>query len=122
MTVSAKLDALRAAVPGCALAAFGDVDAQLVLRSSAQSPWSQDKLDELCKSGARQIRLRAALNPDAVTPREAVIATPQDVRVYVAAPAPAGDVLCCVCRSGVETGQVLRHAKAALSELTGRDQ
>ncbi len=125
MTVSEQLDALRADIPGCVLAAFGDVAAQLVLRSSADSPWSQEKLDDLCRTGARQFALSDALTGFRAAPegmREAIVATRRDVRVFVAAPAPAGDILCCVCRSSAQTGQVVHKARTALSELMGREQ
>ncbi|MEX0285263.1 MAG: hypothetical protein AB3N23_11690 [Paracoccaceae bacterium] len=125
MTVGGHLDTLRASLPGCTLVAYGDVSAQLVLRTSTDSAWPQEKLDDLCKSGARQFGLVDAMSPfrqSANPTREAIVTTRRDVRVYVGAPGAAGDVLCCVCRSGIDTDHVIHEARAALSNLLDRDQ
>ncbi len=120
MTLSAQLDALRADLPGCCLVAYGDAKAQLVLRSSSDSAWPQEKLDDMCKTGSRQFHLADAMAPFRKGPhahREAIVATRRDIRVYVGAEAPASDMLCCVCRSGADTAQVLSLARLTLLQV-----
>ena len=123
MSLTAQLDTIRSALPGCVLAAYGDSTAKLVLRSSADRPWPQERLDDLCKTASRTLDLSDRLSPKRGQPghlREAVVATGKDVRIYVGA--PAGDLLCCVCRAGADTQQAAQTARAALAELMGQDQ
>lgn len=123
MSLTAQLDTIRSAMPGCVLAAYGDSNAKLVLRSSADRPWPQERLDDLCKTASRTLDLFDRLSPKRRQPghlREAVVARGNDVRIYVGA--PAGDLLCCVCRAGADTQQAAQTVRAALAKLMGQDQ
>ena len=104
MSVVEKLDALRAAAPGCSLAAFGDLRTRLVLRASAARPWPQERLDELCVQAARCF---AAADSAAVTGHfgagarldEAVLLDGRELRLFLRSPADESDLVCVVCRS-----------------------
>lgn len=122
--VTRQLDGLRDRLPGCVLAAYGDVSAQLVLRSSADAPWPQEKLDDLCKSGARQFALADRLAPhrDTDQPRTAVVATRKDVRVYVGGGQASSDLLCCVCSAGTATDPVVEAVQALMAEFMEQEK
>lgn len=123
MSLVDKLDALRAAAPGCSLAAFGDLHARLVLRSSALRPWPQERLDELCAQAARCF---AAADDPAVTSHfasgsgrldEAILLDPTDIRLFLRSPQDEADLICVVVDSVEDFDRVAGPARETVQSL-----
>lgn len=115
MNLSDRLDGLRQEVPGCALVSFGDISTGLALRTSATMPHKQDYLEEMLQQAARNFAFS-----DFVTEGNdrVVVATADDVRVFVRSVVGTPDVLCCVCDSATAADQVARSARKLLTEMS----
>ncbi|MCA0869800.1 hypothetical protein LCL97_03085 [Seohaeicola saemankumensis] len=125
MSISAHLDGLRSAVPGCSLVAFGDLDARLVLRASSDRPRPQEQLDELCMQAASLLSntagetvMQRVFGETGEIPIEAVVLTPDDVRVYVRSAAEQSDVLCCLCDSAMDAEGAIAAARRVLNKIS----
>lgn len=115
MDFSARLDALREELPGCTLVTFGDVSTGLALRTSASRRYRQEYLEEVLQQARQNFGLS-----DMVTDKNdlVVIATPDELRIFVRMGADNPDVVCCVCEFTSEVGQVVRSAQRLLSEMS----
>ena len=115
MTLSDRLDDLRREVPGCTLVSFGDISTGLALRTSASKQHKQDYLEEILEQAARNFALSDSMAPghDRV-----VVATPDEVRIFVRSSAGNTDVVCCVCDNAAEVGHIARSAQKILSEMS----
>lgn len=123
MSIVEKLDSLRAAAPGCSLAAFGDLNTRLVLRTSAARPWPQERLDELCMQAARCF---ASADSPGVAEHfldegeridQAILLEPSEVRLFLRAPEEESDLLCVVCHSVGDFERVERLARDTVRTL-----
>lgn len=119
MTIDRHLADLRAALPGCALVAYGDLSAKLMLRTNADTAWPQEQLDALCKTAGARFDLAAAVSDAGPGPRHAVVMTARDTRVFVGSDSDDADLLACVCHGAADTEVILKHATAALQDITG---
>ncbi len=122
MSVGSYLDTLRAEVPACRLAAFGDIHTAMILRVSAERNWTQERLDALCRKAVDLLDGPVAISAieafDMNSPAEQAIAmSAKDMRVFVRAGKGDADMVCCVCDLGADAGIVSRAAKAALAEI-----
>jgi len=103
MNVTARLDKLRATLPGCSLVVFGDLFSQITLCVSSQDKHPQEQLDALCVSAGVMLdgnvaqSAAAALGmPDRHALTRAVVLGPLFQHVYLRSPVDPADVLCCV--------------------------
>ena len=109
MTLSDRLDEMREALPGCSLVSLGDLQTGLALRCSSTGHYKQDYLDTLL---AQAMQCFAACDavaaPDRPSGDSAIVATPDDVRIYVRSARCRSDVLCFVCadHQGHDTAQL----------------
>ncbi|MCR9140543.1 MAG: hypothetical protein NXI27_31640 [Alphaproteobacteria bacterium] len=114
MTLSDRLDELRHAVPGCKLASFGDLSTGLALRTSASSLYKQDYLEEVLRQASRSFSLSDLMTDDNEL---AVVATPDEVRIFVRSKAANSDVICCVCETVSDIPLVAQSARRILTEM-----
>ena len=115
MSLSDRLDELRRDVPGCALVSFGDISTGLALRTSASRQHKQDYLEEVMQQAARNFALSDTMSKDNDM---VVVATPDEVRIFVRSSAGNSDVLCCVCDSVAELDHVARAAQRILTDMS----
>lgn len=123
MNIVNQLDAVRTAASGCSLVAFGDLRTRLVLRVSAETPWPQERLDELCAQGADCFAkadgtvLQEHFGGPGGTGRShrAIVLGPSDIRLFLRAENDETDMVCCICRSPADLAAVESAARAALS-------
>ena len=127
MDIAERLETLRDAAPGCALVAFGDLGARLVLRSSAAVQHPQEYFDQLCAQAEHGFLLQDALSAQ-ITPRpmataEVFVVTPQETRMYIRSPDAgqdtASDALLCVCDCETTARSLLPPATTLLRDLVG---
>ena len=115
MTLSDRLDQLRQEVPGCTLVSFGDISTGLALRTSASCSHKQDYLEEVLHQAAQSFALSDLMTEgnDLI-----VVATPDEVRIFVRSAAGNSDVVCCVCQSAAEVPLVARCAQKILCDMS----
>jgi hypothetical protein len=121
--IAARLDKLRADTPGLRLAAYGDLGARLILRSSSDTGWPQDRLDELClqaeahfaRSGAGALATLAG--DDGWTPVQAIALTPGEARVFLRGNGEDTALLCCICDVGPDIDATVAAAGRVLRDI-----
>ncbi|MEO1138466.1 MAG: hypothetical protein AAFW87_03320 [Pseudomonadota bacterium] len=115
MTLSDRLDELRHEVHGCTLVSFGDISTGLALRTSASRHYKQDYLEEILRQASQNFALSDLMTEgnDLV-----VVATPDEVRIFVRSTAGNSDVVCCVCESASEIPRVAQSAQKLLNEMS----
>ena len=114
MTLSDRLDELRQAVPSCTLASFGDISTGLALRTSASRLYKQDYLEEVLRQAAQNFELSDLMAEDNDL---VVVATPDEVRVFVRSNAGNSDIMCCVCENASDIPLVAQSAQKILTEM-----
>ncbi|NVK12799.1 MAG: hypothetical protein HWE35_01340 [Rhodobacteraceae bacterium] len=119
MTLARQLDALRQFEPGCRLAAFGDLGASIVLRSSSGSGHPQEYLDDLCQQARRGfLALDAAVQAGgaAVAPADDVLLlAPGEARLFLRATDGSGDAVLCVCEDADAAARLAASARQLLA-------
>ena len=115
MTLADKLEALRQDVPGCTLASFGDIASGLALRTSASRPHKQDYLEQILHQAARTFALSDASGQD---DDRVLVATPDEVRIFVRCSNGSSDIVCCVCDDATALDHAARSARKILSDMS----
>lgn len=115
MNLSDRLDEMRTEVPGCALVSFGDISTGLALRTSASSKYKQDYLEEIFQQATRNFALSDVMSEgnDRV-----IVATPDELRIFVRTDTGNSDVVCCVCDGSTDIALVARSARKILSDMS----
>lgn len=123
MTLSDRLDRMRQDIAGCTLASFGDLRTGLALRSSASRPFKQDFLEVLLREAACHFDASDTICEGAAgvggARHHLIVATPQDVRIFVRSPVNASDVVCCLCAGAEAIPQVTDHAIGIFQDMSG---
>jgi len=118
VTVADCLEALRSDIPGCQVAAFGDVAARLILKASHDAAMSREKLDGLCAEAARCFAMTVGTGDPKAATQDSIVMTAQDMRVYMRAQGRA-DFICLLCTLDSNPEEVVPKGVAALSQLAG---
>jgi len=112
MNIAAKLDDLRMLAPNCDLVGFGDLRAQIILRTSSNRKSPQEYLDEICRQARQGFAAQDILaRIDGHKPElhnSLVTLAGGETRIMVRTNRDADDMLFCVCRTpdvawGLET-------------------
>ena len=124
MTLSLQLDALRQTAKGCRLAAFGDLGASIVLRSSSAASHPQEYLDGLCQQARLGFLLLdaavAAGDPQSAAPADDVlILAPGEARVFIRAADGSDDAVLCGCSDAASAGRLAAPARSRLAAMAG---
>ncbi|MFY0661541.1 MAG: hypothetical protein JXR15_13705 [Shimia sp.] len=118
MTVADCLDALRSDIPGCQVAAFGDVAAHLILKASHDAAVPRERLDGLCGEAARCFAASESLGDPKAATQDSIVLTAQDMRIYVRAQGRA-DFICVLCPLDCDPEIVVPKSIAALTKMAG---
>lgn len=121
MKIEAHLDRLRKSQPGCHLAAYGDLSAKLILRSSADRACPREDLDRLGDKAAMAASVldQVAL-PDEYEPAHCgaafAVFTLRDTQLCARAGQDGNDLICAVFQPAhdIEAG-LIAVGKAAES-------
>ena len=125
VTLAAKLEALRQGEGGCRLAAFGDLGASIVLRSSGSDSHRQEHLDELCQQARRGFVLLDSVLAAEEYPEpglienDILVLVPGEARVFVRAADGSGDAVLCVCDNAAVANRLIRPAQNLLASIAG---
>ena len=116
MGVAEELDDLRGAFEACRIAAFADIDAQLVLVSSSAKKARRETLDKLCAEAAGIFRDSKVPSPVVVD--FAVSQQDGELKVFLCEPEQRLDAACFVCEPGLDLDAFLTAARSMLDRLT----
>lgn len=124
MTLARQLDDLRRQEPGCRLAAFGDLGASIVLRSSSASGHPQEYLDDLCQQARRgflalDAAAWAAGTAAAAPADDVLVLAPGEARLFLRAAGGTGDAVLCVCTDADAAARLAFPARQLLAALDG---
>jgi hypothetical protein len=123
MTISECLDEMRCGIPGCSLVSFGDLKTGLVLRTSAKRQHKQDYLEEILQQAALNFGASDALSADDGQAEQqghsVIVATPDEVRIFVRSKESKSDVVCCVCDRAERVEDVTAYAQKIFLEVSG---
>ncbi len=118
--VADVLDALHSKFDECETVAFADLSTQMVLITNSDANHRREVLDRLCAEAA--MALGTVKKPAAFGERPssaAFIATNDQLRIFLRAPNEPADVLCCVCKPGVDVASFLSDARPCLAKISG---
>ena len=92
-----------------------------MLRTNSETSRPQERLDALCNQAAGCFTIAdseaiAALG-GAVRRNAAILLTPDDARVFVRSETDETDVLCCICNTPGQTGELIASATQAMQEV-----
>lgn len=125
MTIGDLLNELRIAVPECRLAAYIDLNAELVLTVSTAEKPPQETLDGLAETAAWIMPMGASPIEqclfDRPGPEEAIFLNVDDTLIFARSMAEPADVICCECARSVDVDRALASARMALN-LIGSPQ
>ncbi|WP_342077736.1 hypothetical protein [Yoonia sp. SS1-5] len=113
------LDALKGNFSGCDTLAFADLSTQMILVTNSDTTYRRESLDKLCAEAA--MALGTDKNPafgDSPS-NAAFVATKDQLRIFLRAPAEPTDVLCCVCAPDVDVAAFLSDARPCLDRISG---
>ncbi|SMP31030.1 hypothetical protein [Shimia sagamensis] len=116
MTVSDCLDTLRAEIPGCQVAAFGDAKARLILKASHDATVQREVLDGLCADAARCFTMAQSLADHTGGSAHNITLTDREMRIYLRANGRE-DFLCLLCPLESDPIQLLPIGFQALAQL-----
>lgn len=122
MSVSERLDELRAAVAECQLVAFIDLEARMVLSVSSQAKQPQEHLDALGESASRLLPMAPnaltkclSFQDDHALPDFAVLMSDTNTHIFVRSSGEGHEALCCSCSRNAPVDTIIDKARAALS-------
>lgn len=122
MTVSECLDEMRSGVAGCSLVSFGDLKTGMVLRTSATGRHKQEYLEEIIQQAVLNFEMSDALFVDNGQAEEkghsVIVATPDDVRIFVRSKKNRSDVVCCVCDRTEAVARVEAYTQKVFLKLS----
>ncbi len=121
MDVAQALDALRADVAGCELAAFTDLSSKMVLCVSAAGRRAQEELDALSEIAETVLAGSVAEAAQSLIggqlPASAMTMTNVDLRVFLRSPSSENEALICVCAPNTDIGTVMERGKHTFDRI-----
>jgi hypothetical protein len=123
MNIEEKLDNLRLLTPECNLVGFGDLRAQIILRTSSEKKCPQEYLDEICRQAregfAAQDTLARIDGHDPELHNSLVILTRGETRIVVRPERQADDMLFCVCQTPEAAWGLETQVRRTLHDICG---
>lgn len=116
MSLSDRLDEMRAGIAGCSLVSFGDLQTSLALRTSSAAPCPRERLDEIFAQAVAGFAAADRLAAEAEPVGDLFVLTPWDVRVFVRSRRNGADVICALGDRTDEIGAMTARARIILDE------
>ncbi len=119
-----QLQALRTAIPGCNLVAFGDLDARLLFRANHDRTIHRENLDKLCLEAVTCFEILKAIQDGTPAskgedvPEEVIILSPGEVKVFVISEVNKADFICLVCEPSCDSISAAALARQHLNRLS----
>jgi hypothetical protein len=124
MSVSEALDMFRAAVPGCHLVAFVDLESSMVLSVSTQIKQRQELLSALGESASCHLPMKQdslskclSIKEESAPPDVAVLLSATGTVAFVRSLSEPNEALCCGCSPNVAVDAIIDRARATLNDM-----
>ncbi len=116
--VADALDALQNDFEGCETIAFADLSTQMILITNTGTSHRRETLDSLCAEAALTLGTSKKIAVGTAPSSTAIVAEPEQLRVFLRADKEPSDVLCCVFRPGLDIATFLPAARACLEQIS----
>lgn len=117
--VADVLDTLKDSFAGCETIAFADLSTQMILITNTNTSYRREALDNLCAEAALSLGNAKKIAIGTAPSTTAIVAGPDQLRVFLRAEKEPSDVLCCVTQPGVDMAAFLPAARACLEQISG---
>jgi hypothetical protein len=115
---SEELDALHSQFPKCETLAFADLSTDMVLVTNTDAPLQREALNALCADAAKSLGKPGSPNFGDGQSDTALIATRDQLTIFLRASDEPSDVLCCVCQPDIDVSSFLTAARPALQKIS----
>ena len=112
------LDALQGNFAGCETLAFADLSTQMILVTNTDASARRETLDMLCSEAAMTLGTKGKIAIGSDLNATAIVASQDQMRVFLRAPQEPTDVLCCVCQPNFDLAYFLPAARACLEQIS----
>lgn len=116
--VAEALDALQSDFDGCETIAFADLSTQMILITNTGTSHPREKLDNLCAEAALTLGSSKKVAIGTAPSSMAIITEPDQLRLFLRARKEPSDVLCCVCKPGLDISAFLSAAHTCLEKIS----
>jgi len=113
-----ELDALHSQFPQCETLAFADLSTDMILVTNTAAPQAREALDALCADAAKSLGKPGNPNFGDGDSDTALIATRDQLTIFLRANGEPTDVLCCVCKPGLDVSAFLSVARPTLQKIS----
>lgn len=120
MGVAESLGAVVKAFPQARLVAFADLSSRMILSSSGTLSTTQEHLDKLCDQARASFDDPLfSLSVEAFgEPHSAVVAGPDNVRVFMRSESEPADAICCICDHSIDLPAFVAKIRDTLESIT----
>ena len=112
MRPAERLEVLRNALPGCTVAVYADISAEMALAVAAEVRPVQERLDMLCAEAARLLS-----GPEA--PEAVARLAPGGTELFLRSTVDPEDALCVLATPGADLDAALREGRALFAAFGG---
>lgn len=113
------LDDLHSKFPQCETLAFADLSTEMILVTNSAAPQARETLDALCADAAKSLGKPGSPNFGEGESDTALIATRDQLTIFLRADGEPTDVLCAVCRPDLDVPAFLSAARPTLQKISG---
>lgn len=117
--VTEDLDALHSKFPQCETIAFADLSTDMILITNSAAPQTREALNALCADAAKSLGKPGSPNFGEGESDVAMIATRDQLTIFLRAADEPTDVLCCVCKPDLDVAAFLTAARPTLQKISG---
>lgn len=112
------LDALHDKFPQCETIAFADLSTDMILITNSAAPQAREALDALCADAAKSLGKPGSPNFGDGESDTALIATRDQLTIFLRADGEPTEVLCCVCKPDLDVPAFLSVARPTLQKIS----
>ncbi|MFT4917133.1 MAG: hypothetical protein ACI9ND_003167 [Yoonia sp.] len=112
------LDALFNQFPQCKTLAFADLSTNMVLVTNTNAPQRREALNALCADAAKSLGKPGRPNFGEGQSDTALIATRDQLTIFLRASGEPADVLCCVCQPDIDVSAFINAARPTLQKIS----
>jgi len=113
-----QLDALHNQFPQCETLAFADLSTDMILVTNTDSPLQREALNALCADAARSLGKPGSPNFGDGQSDTALIASRDQLTIFLRASGEPADVLCCICKPDIDVSAFLDAARPTLQTIS----
>lgn len=112
------LDALQSQFPKCETLAFADLSTDMILVTNSNAPLQREALNALCADATKSLGKPGSPNFGDGQSDTAMVATRDQLTIFLRANGEPTDVLCCVCQPDIDVSAFLTAARPTLQKIS----